>query len=331
MQRRDVLRAGFAGAIAAFAGGFADDARAAGGPPEPRLRGAERDHLGTTLDLAPKASPYPAAGRPWTDSTVLAFVPKGFRVPKSGAVDVVTFFHGHASTAREAIVRHQLREQLAESKQNAILVVPQGPVHAASGDFGRVMERGGLARLLDEVRTLCTSRAAEKALGPEAMKGASRVGRVIVAGHSGGYRASAAVLGSGGVDIREAWLFDALYGETETFAKWVAGAPSKRKLVSLAIAGEPMRHNRELLGLLQAKGVEVAQDLPTARLSRAEMVHARAIIGQQVATHGTATFEESSLRDCLVASCLKGRGSEAFFEDATAPRTIARRPPRTRS
>jgi hypothetical protein len=159
------------------------------------------------------------------------------------------------------------------------------------------------------------------------MKGANRVGRVIVAGHSGGYRAAAAVLGAGGVEIRETWLFDALYGETATFAKWVAGAPSKRKLVSLAIAGDPMRHNRELLGLLRAKGVDVREDRPTARLSRADMVHARAIIGQQVATHGTATFEESSLRDCLVASCLKGRGSEAFFEDADAPRTISRRAP----
>ena len=52
---------------------------------------------------------------------------------------------------------------------------------------------------------------------------------------------------------------------------------------------------------------------------------ARAILARPAATHGTATFEESALRDCLVASCLRGRGSGAFFEDADRPRRIERR------
>lgn len=325
MLRRNVLHAGLAGALAALASGLTGEARAGGRDGEPRIRGVEASSLGTTLDLAPKSAPYPAAGRPWSDSTVLAFVPKGFRAPSSGALDVLVFFHGHTTTAREAIVRHQLREQLAESRQNAMLVVPQGPVRAADGDFGRLMDRGGLARLLEEVRVLCGSKTAASAMPKSAVKGATRIGRVIVAGHSGGYRPAAAALTVGGVDVREAWLFDALYGETATFAQWLAAAPRTRKLISLAIGGEPLRHNRELMGLLQAKGVQVSEDLPQARLSRAAMVRSRAIVGQEVATHGTATFEESSLRDCLVASCFKGRGSDAFFEGADAPRTIRRR------
>ena len=333
VHRRNVLRAGLAGCLAALMGGHADEAQAkprdvardGASSAEPRLRGAERSTLGTTLDLAPKSAPYPAPGRTWSDPTVLVFVPRGFRVPTSGAVDALVFFHGHGSTAREAIRRHQLREQLAESLQNAILVVPQGPIHAADGDFGHLMERGGLARLLDEVRVVASSKSAARALPDGGLGKAKGTGRVVVAGHSGGYRAAAAAITVGGVEVRETWLFDALYGETETFAKWLVAAPRTRKLVSLAIAGEPLRHNHQLLDLLQAKGIAVSLDLPTARLSRAEMVHARAILGQQIATHGTATFEESSLRDCLLASCLKGRGSDAFFEDADAPRLIDRR------
>ena len=48
------------------------------------------------------------------------------------------------------------------------------------------------------------------------------LGRVILSGHSGGYHVMAAILDHGGLaeHIREAWLFDALYGNVENFVAW---------------------------------------------------------------------------------------------------------------
>jgi hypothetical protein len=322
MHRRSLLRAGAALALGAATAALAGEAEAR--DRAPRVRRIEPGARGVTIELAPRSAPYPLAGRPWTDPTVLAFVPRHLRLA-GRALDVVVFFHGHGTTAREALVRHQLREQLAESRQNAVLVVPQGPVRAADGDFGKLMRTGGLARLLGEVRELLAGARVSSVLGPTSCAGARRVDRVVVAAHSGGYRAGAAAVAHGGIEVREAWLFDALYGEAAAYRDWLLAAPSRRKLVTFAIGGEPLRESVALAAALRARGVEVQEETPLARLSRAEMVHARAILARPAATHGTATFAESALRDCLVASCLRGRGSDAFFEDADAPRDIDRR------
>ncbi len=322
MHRRSFLRTG-ASALAAGLGLLGTrEAEARSGGDE-RVRAITPGIHGLTFDLAPARAPYPLAGRPWTDPTVLVFVPRHLRVER--AIDVVVFFHGHGTTAREAIARHQLREQLAESRQNAVLVVPQGPVHAAEGDFGKLMRPGGLARLLDEIRGLLAGRQASAALGAASCIDVERIDRVIVAAHSGGYRPGAAAVAHGGVEVREAWLFDALYGEADTYRDWLLADPSRRKLVSFAIAGEPLRESLALAATLRARGVDVRTESPLVRLSRADMVRARAIVARPAATHGTATFEESALRDCLLASCLRGRGTDAFFRDADRPRRIARR------
>lgn len=324
MLRRSFLRASAALAAASVGVVAGSPEAEARGAADPRIRGIATTAHGVTLNLAPAAAPYPMAGRPWADPTVLVFVPRHLRT-SGGSLDVVVFFHGHGTTARDAIARHQLREQLTESRQNAVLVVPQGPVRAAEGDFGKLMQPGGLARLLAEVRELLGGRRATAALGAASCADAERIDRVVVAAHSGGYRPGAAAVSHGGVEIREAWLFDALYGEADAYRDWLLAAPERRKLISFAIAGEPLRESLALAAALRARGVDVREETPLARLSRADMVRARAIVARPVATHGTATYQESALRDCLLASCLRGRGTDAFFRDAERPRRIARR------
>ena len=55
------------------------------------------------------------------------------------------------------------------------------------------------------------------------------VGSIVLAGHSGAYRVMAFILNRGGLtaNIREVYLFDALYGQTEKFAHWVDRFPGK--------------------------------------------------------------------------------------------------------
>ena len=48
------------------------------------------------------------------------------------------------------------------------------------------------------------------------------IGSIILSGHSGGYRVMASILDRGGMTdhVKEVWLFDALYAETDKFLAW---------------------------------------------------------------------------------------------------------------
>ncbi|NUO50116.1 MAG: hypothetical protein HOV80_14775 [Polyangiaceae bacterium] len=294
MLRRSFVALGCAGAFSLFAG---------------QAEAASRG-IGATSTLRPKNAPYPDGRGAYSDPTVLVFVPSFFSVPKSKQVDFVVHFHGHNTTAKDAIAAHRLREQLHASRQNAVLVVPQGPVRAADGDFGKLMMKDGLAKLLDEVRR------SVRALGQ-----AKELGRVVLSAHSGGYRAAAAAISRGGADVREVYLFDALYGEAETFADWVTADPKGHKLVSYSIGGRPRELSMELATTLENRGIEVVREDGVRRVTREELVHATAAFLAGKASHRTATYEELALRDCLFASCLRGKGSQVWHQNRTAARS----------
>jgi hypothetical protein len=116
----------------------------------PRLVSIARDARGTTLALALEHAPFPAPGAGYRDDTVYLFVPAHYRWREQDGVASLVHFHGHDTTAERAMVAHQLREQLADSKQNAVLVVPQLAVMAADSSCGKLESAGGLARLLTE-------------------------------------------------------------------------------------------------------------------------------------------------------------------------------------
>src|SRR5262249_38581406 len=94
-----------------------------------RLKSVARDALGTTLVLGLPHAPF--AGFGYEDDTVITFVPAHYRYRAEEGVAALVHFHGHNTTAERAIAAHELREQLADSRQNAILVVPQLAVFAA--------------------------------------------------------------------------------------------------------------------------------------------------------------------------------------------------------
>src|SRR5262245_61485686 len=95
-----------------------------------RVRSVARDAGGTTVTMELDHAPFPTPSAGYQDATVIAFVPAHFRIPRDQRVPMLVHFHGHNTAAERAIVAHQLREQLVDSRQNAILVVPQGPFFA---------------------------------------------------------------------------------------------------------------------------------------------------------------------------------------------------------
>ncbi|MAM02867.1 MAG: hypothetical protein CMH51_04920 [Myxococcales bacterium] len=307
-----------------------------------RITKVERGPRGVTLTAELKEAPYPFGRAPYDDPTTLIFVPHhyvyGYRRahPKTGApesppgLDLVVHFHGHKATARSSMETLQLREQLHESYQNAILVVPQGPVKAADSRFGKLDSPGGFERFLGDVRRALQSPEASRALGEQArLPAEARVGKVCISAHSGGYKAAARAAEFGQFPIQEIYLLDALYGEVSVFADWLEEDPAprgaaswkrRRKLVSLYRPGTVAKQNDSLRRQLDRRGIPYRVERSGEPLSRQALQEAAVLFVETRARHSKITCR-NDLRDCLFASSLHrrpGLGDRWFKGEAKA-------------
>ncbi len=294
-----------------------------------RIRAVSRDARGVTIEMELAHAPFPCAGYAYKDATVIAFVPNHFRASHDLRVSMLVHFHGHTSTAPTAMAVHELREQLYESKQNAILLVPQGPVLSADSSCGKLEENLGLARLLeDALHTLSSEGRA--ALGTSGIKPGSQPGTVCISAHSGGYHAAAQCVSKGGVPVTEVYLFDALYADTSVFRDWViAGrgqsAKSRHKLVLYTTGGTTEVESHRLLAELSQAGVRTAIEEHEGTLSRAELTLAEVVLIRTQLSHGAVTHELNGLRDCLYASAMPRRLRTSWFDTKNAARPLERR------
>jgi hypothetical protein len=153
----------------------------------------------------------------YSDRQVLLHLPKSFDIRRPSLL--IVFFHGHgAKLADDVYLRQQVPAQITSSGVNAALVAPQLALNAADSSAGRFWEPGAFARFLGE---------AAQHLGR--LHGDSRSIRsfasmpVVIVAYSGGYLATAWSVYHGGLGkrLQGVVLFDALYGELDTFADWV--------------------------------------------------------------------------------------------------------------
>jgi hypothetical protein len=160
---------------------------------------------------------FPAADH-YQDSHVALFVPKDFRPGKE--IDFVVHFHGWRNNVSNVLVEYRLPEQMAASRRNAVLIVPQGPLDAPDSFGGRLEDPDGFKQFMDEALDV---------LRQQGIVEDARIGRIILSGHSGGYEVISAILACGGLTekIGEVWLFDALYAKTERFALWFDHHPGR--------------------------------------------------------------------------------------------------------
>lgn len=329
LTRRSLLAALAGGAIFALSRtSLADGAPV---PFSPRVRTTSRDARGTTLWLELEHAPFPAPNAGYKDRTVIVFVPHHFRCGRSDAVSMLVHFHGHSSTADRAMVSHELREQFFDSKQNGILVVPQGPVNSSDSSCGKLESPLGLARMLDEALAVLANPDARSTLGSAAIPRGARIGTTCLSAHSGGYHAAAACLKQGGVEINEVYLFDALYNESEIFKAWViAGkgrpAHTRHKLVSyFTEGGTTSALTRQLFAELDKAGVHTAIEAKEGSLSREEITRAEAVAIRTALWHNNVTHELNGLRDCLYASGMTRRLRSAWFDHKSDARPLERR------
>lgn len=149
----------------------------------------------------------------YEDNSVALFIPKGYRPGEK--TDIVNYFHGHRKNIRLALEEFRIREQLVASGKNAILVFPEGPKDSPDSGAGQIEEPGAMKRLLEDSLAL---------LHREGKIPTSDLGKVILSGHSGAYRANSFILEHGGIEehIREVYLLDSSYQRLEQFVCWVA-------------------------------------------------------------------------------------------------------------
>lgn len=197
----------------------------------------ETSPLGETALFTMKSAPYPHSSREkgyhaedgvfysrdphYVDSSVALFIPKGYR--DLDETDILVYFHGHRKNIRTVFEEYRIREQLTASGKSAILVFPEGPKNSPDSGAGRIEEPGAMRRLLDEVLGV---------LHREKKISSPKLGKVILSGHSGAYRANSFILEHGGIEehIREVLLLDSSYQRLEQFVNWVSRRKQGRLL-----------------------------------------------------------------------------------------------------
>jgi hypothetical protein len=188
-----------------------------------------------------------AVAEHYSNDTVAIFIPKGFR--ETGHIDFVVHFHGWQNNVETVLGRYQLIEQLVASRRNAVLVVPQGPCNAPDSFGGKLEDPQGFARFMNEVADTLRSKSMLK-LRPFVL------GSIVLSGHSGGYQVISSILDHGGLtsQVKEVWLFDALYARTDTFLAW--WDKSRGRLIDLYTEhGGTKEETERLMAALKERGI----------------------------------------------------------------------------
>jgi beta-lactamase class A len=149
----------------------------------------------------------------YADSSIIVFVPKGFR-ELAGGSNMIVHFHGHMSDNLAVLENDSMLQAMTAQKVNALLVLVQGPYRSRDDFGGKMEDEGGFKRLVEDV--LVTMQR-------EGIVKTTAVNRICVSGFSGGYRPAAFVLAKGGLSdkITNLFLFDALYANQEFFRDWL--------------------------------------------------------------------------------------------------------------
>lgn len=152
-----------------------------------------------------------SAAEHYHDSTVLIISPKKLDARKT--VDLIFWFHGWHNNVDNAAAYYELTKQFIASKRNAVLVLAETAKDSPDSHGGKLENPGVFKALVGDVLKGLRS----KQLIPKNCA----AGNILLAGHSGAYRVMARIIKNGQMPVKEAILFDALYGETEIFMAWI--------------------------------------------------------------------------------------------------------------
>jgi hypothetical protein len=191
----------------------------------------------------------------YNDNRVLMHVPENFDIRKPGVI--VVFFHGNGATLeRDVRDRQMVPRQISDSGVNAVLLAPQLAVDAADSSAGKFWQPDGLKRFLVE----SAGHLARLYGDPSAAKTFANM-PVVIVGYSGGFLPTAWSLEVGGLGnrVRGVFLLDAVYGELDKFASWIAN--NRTGFFVSAYTHYTRPHDHELIQMLKEKGIAVSEDV----------------------------------------------------------------------
>ena len=253
-------------------------------PQAPFRRATARDDLTTLVSMKSSAFPYfgnnPASEQPflniakgdrrghrsfsgriyWQDQTyndnrVLVHVPENFDVRKPGVI--VVFFHGNGATLeRDVRDRQLLPQQITDSGVNAVLLAPQLAVDAADSSAGKFWQPDGFKRFMAE-----SAEQLGQLYGDPASARAFAKMPIVIVGYSGGFLPTAFSLDVGGISnrVRGVVLLDAVYGQLDKFASWIAN--NRSGFFVSSYTHYTAQHDQELMRILRDKGIAVADSM----------------------------------------------------------------------
>lgn len=253
---------------------------------------------------------YDAAGH-YSNDTVVIFIPKGFH--ETGHIDLVVHFHGWQNNVEAVLGRYQLIEQLVASRRNAVLVVPQGPCNAPDSFGGKLEDPNGFARFVNEVADTLRHRTAVK-LKPFTVR------RIILSGHSGGYHVISSILDRGGLTerVKEVWLFDALYGQTDSFFTW--WERSRGRLIDIYTEhGGTKDETEQLMATLKRRNISFFA-AKEAQITATDLRRNRLLFLYTDLAHDEVVNQRQAFRQFLTTSVLEELpASEQPNPSASAP------------
>ena len=212
---------------------------------------------GGRFHLAPRGGKLYERGT-YDDPRSLVVVPPSFDPARPAAL--VVFFHGNlARLERDVVDRQKVVAQIEASTLNALAVAPQLAVDALDSSPGRFYEPGFLDAYLGEAARHLAERSHGR-FDAAFVRGLP----VILVAYSGGYLAAAFCLAqpSAARDrIRGVILLDALFGEEQKFARWIATTHARNFFVS-AYSPAAAGLDATLGADLAKNGIKVSTALP---------------------------------------------------------------------
>ena len=227
----------------------------------------------------------------YADSSVLIFVPKGFRPTQS--TNIIVYVHGWYNNIDSACAQFKLIEQFSESNKNAVFVFPEGPKNAPDSFGGKMEDKDGLKNLFEDV---------VKYLKKKKIVNSTKIGKIFLAGHSGAYRAIAYSVDQGGLtkNISDVILFDALYAETEKFLKWIQNFNGK--FVNICTdQGGTVAETENLMNDLDSLKIPYLKT-DEKELTQTQLVNNRSIFIHTDLSHNEVIEVRKQFRDYLRAS-----------------------------
>ena len=212
-------------------------------------------------------------------------------------MDFVIHFHGWRNTVAGALEQFKLTGQLTDSGRNAILIVPEGPRNAPDSAGGKLEDPDGFKRFMDEVFNVLRQRGV--------INKNSTVGKIILSGHSGGYKVMSSIVERGGLpdQIREVWLFDGLYAEGGKFLAWSEQAKGRLLNIYTDNGGTKTRAE-EMLAELKQRGTNPLATTDVAVTSM-ELTTNRFIFLHTDMTHNDVVAKRKTFQKFLETSCLE--------------------------